>query len=217
MSENGGGQMMMVGMLGLSGCAGLCLCAVVMYYLYSTGAFGDIGGDVPLNVCGTEKLAGYEYGLRTEDPTTKLMACPAGWEENYCFLDVDGAELGQLQCRRSSTDPSKKKKTCPKNEIWDGKICRPPKAASKKKPCPTSQIWDGKVCRLPNGTPATRSSKCPEKDPTYLYARKQQVPTDISADGYKCATGYTATGCGWSDGPIYGELQCKKKRFTRNQ
>ena len=106
MSENGGGkgEMMMVVMLGLVGCAGMCSCLSSMYYAYSTGMLGSFTGTTATEtaatgVCAADKAVGYEYGLRTENPETKAWACPAGWEDNYCNW-VDGPEIGKLQCRR---------------------------------------------------------------------------------------------------------------------
>jgi hypothetical protein len=103
MAENGGkGEMMIVLILGLVGCAGMCSCFSSMYYAYSTGMLGSFTGTADTSttgVCAADKVVGYEYGLRTENPETKIWACPAGWEENYCNW-VDGAEIGKLQCRR---------------------------------------------------------------------------------------------------------------------
>lgn len=104
MSENGGqGEMMMVVMLGLVGCAGMCSCLSSLYYMYSAGMLGSLAGTTETaaatGVCAADKVVGYEYGLRTENPETKIWACPAGWEENYCNW-VDGPEIGKLQCRR---------------------------------------------------------------------------------------------------------------------
>ena len=85
MSENGGkGEMMIVLILGLVGCAGMCSCFSSMYYAYSTGMLGSFTDTSTTGVCAADKVVGYEYGLRTENPETKVWACPAGWEENYC-------------------------------------------------------------------------------------------------------------------------------------